>query len=256
MLKSVELVKLKTANNDEGLEEGQFTAYASVFDVKDSYGDVVRKGAFAESLKEWTKSSNSLPVLYGHDFEDPFSNIGVVLEAKEDDRGLWVKGQIDLDEPKAAKVYKLLKGGRLSQLSFAYDVLEGAFVHAEQSKAAGEEELGDYYELRKLKLYEVSLVPIGANQETEVLSVKHAADALKAGRTISAENEKSLREAIEKIQSVLPQEPSDAEKSKANSQEPMNPESPADDGQSDPQEKSMPKLSVETEARLMLAQII
>lgn len=219
MIKAAPLVSLK-AGADDGLEEGQFTAYASVFDNKDSYGDVVRKGAFEDSLKAWKDSGNTVPVLYGHDFDDPFSNIGSALELKEDDHGLLVKGQLDLDNPKAVQVYKLLKGRRLSQLSFAYDVLEGANVTSQQSKALGEEELGDYYELRKLKLYEVSLVPIGANQETEVLSVKHAANVLaKAGRTLSQKNEDALREAIDKISSVINQA-DDTPSSEASGKEP------------------------------------
>ena len=46
------------------------------------------------------------------------------------------------------------------------------------------------YELRQLKLYEVGVVPIGANQETELLAVKSAARRarrrVKAGRVLAA----------------------------------------------------------------------
>ena len=34
-------------------EDGFFSGYCNVFDVEDSYGDVVRKGAFVDSLNEW-----------------------------------------------------------------------------------------------------------------------------------------------------------------------------------------------------------
>lgn len=152
------------ADSDDSAENGTFTAYASVFGNKDSYGDVVKSGAFADTLKEWEASGNVLPVLYGHDFADPFSNIGSVVEAEEDDHGLKITGKLDLDNPKAAQVYKLLKEKRLSQMSFAFDVLKGAWVD--------DEEEGDYYSIDKVKLYEVSVVPIGANQETEILAVK------------------------------------------------------------------------------------
>lgn len=152
------------ADSDDSTENGTFTAYASVFGNKDSYGDVVKSGAFADTLKEWEASGNVLPVLYGHDFADPFSNIGSVVKAEEDDHGLKITGKLDLDNPKAAQVYKLLKEKRLSQMSFAFDVLKGAWVD--------DEEEGDYYSIDKVKLYEVSVVPIGANQETEILAVK------------------------------------------------------------------------------------
>ena len=44
---------IKAAGPDEGLAEGQFLAYASVFDNVDSDGDITRKGAFLDTLAEW-----------------------------------------------------------------------------------------------------------------------------------------------------------------------------------------------------------
>ena len=174
------------AGPDDGLQDGQFTAYASVFGNIDSYGDKVIPGAFTETLEEWKASGLVLPILFGHNMADPDFNIGGAEEYEEDDRGLKVTGQLDLDNPKAKQVYRLLKGRRINQLSFAYDVLEAA---------PGEENGVKFQELRKLKIYEVSIVPIGANQETEVLAVKSITDALlsKAGRVLSAKNEESLK---------------------------------------------------------------
>ena len=87
--------------------------------------------------------------------------------------------------------------------------------HAEVGQVAGGEggvELEDgskANELRRLKVYEFSFVPIGANQDTSIVAVKSAVDALgswpgfKAGRTLSAKNESALREARDSIDSVL-----------------------------------------------------
>ncbi|MDO5049993.1 MAG: HK97 family phage prohead protease [Actinomycetaceae bacterium] len=153
---------------DEG-DLGQFTAYASTFTrTPDSYGDVVAPGAFKDSLEEWKASGNVIPVLWGHDFADPYKNIGSVLDAGEDDHGLKVRGQLDLDNPLAKQVYRLIKARRVTQMSFAFDVIDSAFIQED-----GEEK----FELRKLKLYEVSIVPVGANQDTEILEVKAAEDA-------------------------------------------------------------------------------
>ena len=190
-------VKLKAGPAD-GLEDGQFEAYASVFGNVDSYGDVVQPGAFENTLKEWAASGNNLPVLFGHNMSDPEYNIGHVVSAVEDEKGLRVLAQLDLETPKGAATYRLLKGRRISQMSFAYDVLDGSF---------GQKDGMDVYNLNELKLYEVSVVPIGANQETEVLAVKAAAavlaGSLKEGRTLSAKNMDSLRSAHEAIGAVL-----------------------------------------------------
>lgn len=185
-------LEVKAAGPDDGLEEGQFIGYASVFGNVDSYGDVVQPGAFTDTLKEWGSAKENLPVLWGHDMQDPFSNIGIVSKAEEDDRGLKVTAQLDLENPKANQVYRLLKSGAVGQMSFAYDVLEG------HSVKSGDDH---FYSLDKLKLYEVSIVPIGANQETEILAVKIAREvAGKAGRVISAKNESALREALAQLE--------------------------------------------------------
>lgn len=151
------------AGTADGLESGTMVAYASIFDNVDRVGDVVIRGAFDESLKEWNASGRPIPLLYGHDFYDPFSNIGTVTDAVEDEKGLKVTAKFDLDNPKAAQVYKLVKEKRISQMSFAYDVLDGSWAERDGQEV---------YELKKLKLHEVSVVPLGANSETEILEVK------------------------------------------------------------------------------------
>lgn len=190
-------VEIKAAGPDDGLEDGQFMGYASVFGNVDSYGDVVVKGAFTKTLEKWNASSDLIPLLWGHDMNDPFSNIGSV-EAKEDDHGLLVKGTFDLENPKAAQVYRLVKGRRVGDMSFAYDVISSGEAEVDGEKVT---------ELHELNLYEASIVPIGANQETEILAVKSnacaLADGLKAGRAISAKNESDLKDARDAIDRVL-----------------------------------------------------
>lgn len=156
------------AIGDEG--NGSFQAYASTFDVVDSYGDMVIKGAFLDSLAEYGKDGEGIPLYWRHRMDDPFMLIGKTLKAHEDDHGLWVECSL-LDTNNAKQTYALLKAGLVRQMSFAYDVLEGAWVDRKP------EDGGSYYELRKLRIHEVSVVPVGANQETEILAVKSARDA-------------------------------------------------------------------------------
>lgn len=192
------------AGPDDGLAEGQFSAYASVFGNIDSYGDIVVKGAFADDLKRWEASGNPIPLLFGHNMGDPDFNLGHVTEAKEDDHGLLVTAQLDLENPKAMQVYRMLKGRRVNQMSFAYDVLDEATVEVAGRDGDASRKAN---ELRELKLYEVSVVTLGANQETEVLAVKANTDALvagiKAGRVLSAKNEGLVRDAHTALTSVL-----------------------------------------------------
>ncbi|UOT02273.1 HK97 family phage prohead protease [Rhodococcus opacus] len=164
--KGVEVGKIK-AGPDDNLGDGEFIAYASIFGNVDSYGDVVQPGAFAKSIEAWAKSGNTVPILYGHDAKNPHMNVGGVVTMEEDGRGLKIHGRLDLDTDTGAQVYRLVKGRRLSQLSFAYDEVRTRPVK-------GDPRLGNYKSLDELHVHEVSLVPVGANRATEVLAVKAA----------------------------------------------------------------------------------
>ncbi|QRP98954.1 HK97 family phage prohead protease [Corynebacterium sp. FDAARGOS 1242] len=180
---TVDLKATPPGDSADEAPEGYISAYAAVFNNVDSYGDVIRRGAFEETLKEWEESGNNIPLLYGHDFADPFSNIGVVTSAVEDDHGLKIEAVLDLDNEKAAQVHRLIKERRLSQMSFAFRVLDAAESIVDDEHV---------FELKRLKLYEVSVVPIGANEQTEILSVKNASEMLstavkQAGKLSEAE---------------------------------------------------------------------
>lgn len=180
---------------DDSLDEGVFTGYASVFGNRDSYGDVVVKGAFEESLKDFGTGGSNIPCYWSHQMSNPMMWIGKTLEAYEDDHGLFVKVQLDLDNPNAAQVHKMIKEKVVNQMSFAFDVLDYAFAESEEH--------GEYLELRKMKIHEVSVVQVGANQATELLDVKDRLTRLKAGRALSTKNEDQLRQAQSLIEDVL-----------------------------------------------------
>ncbi|MCF8605145.1 HK97 family phage prohead protease [Gordonia sp. HY442] len=198
-IKNVSAARMK-AGPDDGLSEGEFLVYPSTFTrTPDSYGDVVHKDAFNETIARWKESGNVLPGIFGHRMDDPDFFVAWATEMGVDDHGWWIKGEFDLENPKAKQVYRLVKGRRLTQLSFAFDVIEEGMTELEDGTKANE--------LRKLDVYEFSFVPIGANQDTSVVAIKATAEAvaadLKAGRTISAKNETSLRTAYEAIGQVL-----------------------------------------------------
>lgn len=239
-------ITVKAAGPDDGLDEGQFIAYASVFGNKDSDGDVVMPGAFAKTIAEWVKSGDPIPLLFGHNMSDPDYNIGHIVSAEEDAVGLKVTAQIDLEGPKGRQTYRMLKGRRVRQMSFAYDEIDsGPAVHD-----------GDHvWELRELKLYEVSVVTIGANEDTEILAVKARADRvaeraerdIKAGRVLSAKTESELRNAHESIGRVLAALDSTSDEEKASGDGPSRQAPAGDAPQGQPREASQ-SPSVDTSA--------
>ena len=186
-------VKYKSAGGARMEAAGTVYGYAATFDrVPDSYGDVIAAGAFDATVREWAEKRAQgiyLPLLYGHNTEDPEYNIGRVVDMGQDDRGLWVRAEFDADNPKAQYVRKLATEGRLYQFSFAYATNDAAPVELENGVSA--------YELRDLTVFEVSLVQIPANQRAEIVDVKSGEPAIKSGDVAQ------IVEAIAGIQATL-----------------------------------------------------
>jgi len=178
-------------SDENGIVEG----YASTWTkTPDSYGDIVIKGAFKETLKKRKATGHPFPLCFNHDFDQI---IGAVFEAEEDDYGLKIRASF-LNTPAAQEKRELVKEGIVWQFSFAYSVL-GAEAPTEEEKKQG-----IYQKLTKLDLYEVSLVPVPANQTAIVTEIKNDDNAeVKAGRRNSAKDEELIRDAISALQALL-----------------------------------------------------
>lgn len=171
---------------EAGGETPRIVAYASTFHREpDSYGDVVAKGAFVESLEKIKSEGRFLPLLFGHRMDDPMMNIGKVVRAEEDENGLLVEAEFDMENPNAVKAHRDVLARTLTKLSFAFDVLDYGPVELEDGTKANE--------LRKMEIFEVSLVPVPANQHAIVIDAK-------AGRRNSKADEDKLREALDSVE--------------------------------------------------------
>lgn len=162
-LKQRSAVVKAVGDGDGELGEGEFTALVAVFGNVDTYGDVITPGAFTDTLADYDQRSASIPVVWSHRWDDPFAHIGHVVKAEETSDGLQVHAALDLENPTAVQVHKLLKTGRIRQFSFGFDVDEGGWA---------EREGREVYELRKLTLHEVGPCLLGVNRQTELLDVK------------------------------------------------------------------------------------
>lgn len=187
-------IEAADAISDEG--NGSIVAYASTWVRKpDSWGDVVAKGAFVEDIAEKAEAGKVVPFLWNHDSYDMGSYIGTVTSMAEDEKGLLFTASFDGTD-KAQRARELVKSGRVTKFSFAYDVLDSGEVELEDGTKANE--------LRKLRLHEISLVMYPANDDTSLVEVKEADEPeVKAGRRNSASDEETIRKAIDLLQSLL-----------------------------------------------------
>ena len=157
-------ITVKTAGTHEGVDEGVVEAIVAAYNV-DLVGDQIIPGAFTKSLARHKAAGNRIPFVWSHKSDDPDCYIGEVLDVEERPEGLWVRAKLDMDEPKGAKVYKLLKGRRVSQFSFAYTETDAR--PATKSSAPGA-----LKELHELDIHECGPTMVGANQATALLGVK------------------------------------------------------------------------------------
>ena len=185
---------IKTKTFDVKADNGTITGYASTWIREpDSYGDIVARGAFAESIEQIKAEGKVLPLLFNHDGDDLSKYIGTVVNLEEDDHGLKFDATFDAT-PEAQRARELTMDGRLAKFSFAYDVLDQAEVTLEDGRKANE--------LRKLNIHEVSLVLYPANPDTSVVSVK-------SGRRNSAKDADVIKQIISLAQSLLADEVDD-----------------------------------------------
>lgn len=143
-------------------EEGTFEGYASTFGGKpDSYGDVVERGAFTESLAQHEKDGTRPLMFWQHDPHEP---IGVWDSLAEDRKGLKVKGRLLKGVRRAEEALILLREGAIRGLSIGYReiLVKPADPDAREPRR-----------LMQLDLIEASIVSLAANQRAQVEAVKN-----------------------------------------------------------------------------------
>ena len=177
LYKSFDLVK---SDDDAGTISGYFSTYDR---IPDSYGDVVAKGAFTETIQKRKESGHPFPLCWNHDLNQIIGYVDPD-NIEDTEKGPLMTASF-FNTPLAQEKREIVKSGVVYQFSFAYDVLDQG--PAEDIKAN---------ELRKLDVFEVSIVPIPANQRAKVTDIK-------TGRRNSKKDADAIREAITLLQEVL-----------------------------------------------------
>ena len=167
MKKDCQNLKVKTLAlelSDVDPKNRRVSGYFASFDTLDSDGDIIRKGAFAESILQrgpQSAGNRKIAHLWEHDWSFP---IGKLLELHEDDFGLKFVSQIGRSE-KANDVLLNYQDGILREHSVGfYYLIDG-------TKLVEDSRLGAYTEVTNVELFEGSTVTFGSNSLTPVLDV-------------------------------------------------------------------------------------
>lgn len=136
--------------------KGFFSGYASKFNGVDSHGDTIVPGAYAKTV-----TNRDRPIAMRWNHTGPV--IGKWLKVEEDERGLYVEGELTPGHSVASDVYALMKHGAVSGLSIGYRV-----------PAGGSEKKGDVRLLKQIDLVEISVVESPADLNALIGDVKSA----------------------------------------------------------------------------------
>jgi uncharacterized protein len=165
--------EIKAIDETEGIFEG----YASTFTkTPDSYGDVIDKGAFKKTIKE---NRGRIKILWNHNADEP---IGIPLELREDDTGLYVKGKLSLGVQRAREILALMKDEVVNTMSIGFRTVTEAME-------------GEVRHLKEVKLYDTSPVTFAANESALITSVK----------AVTPHDGTEITETIEYLQALLTQ---------------------------------------------------
>jgi hypothetical protein len=168
---------------------GKFSGMGAVFGNADAYGDVIAKGAFSETLRDWERRAKYPPMLLMHGgvpfggSADAMLPVGKWDSMEETSKGLRVEGALfALGTERGQYLYEGLKSGAIDGLSIGY---------AAKKFTLGTKPSEPRRILESIDLKEVSIVTFPANDQARIGSVK-SSDHIKTIR----EYETAIREEL------------------------------------------------------------
>ena len=158
--KEIRMLPIQELRIDDSLD-GKIVGHASVFDSWSEtlggifpFKEIVRKGTFTETIK-----LDDIRALFNHDPNYVLGrNVAGTLELEEDDIGLRVV-ITPPDTSWANDLIKNLRRGDISQMSIGFIVLEDTW---------GTQDGIDIREIKKVQLFDVSIVTYPAYTQTDV----------------------------------------------------------------------------------------
>lgn len=138
-----------------GEKPGFFAGYASKFNNIDAYNDTILPGAYAKTL---TNRKSAIQLRWNH--RGPV--IGKWLNAQEDEKGLYVEGELTPNHSVAQDVYASMKHGAVTGLSIGFRVPEGGAEKSEDGRRL----------LKAIDLVEISVVESPADSHAQISGIK------------------------------------------------------------------------------------
>lgn len=172
--------EFKTRTDDEGdmFINGYFSVFNSDYQIFDGASESIAETAFDGAL------SDDIRCLIDHETRLVLGRTKAnTLTLKTDNRGLWGEVKINPYDQDAVNLYERVKRGDVDQCSFGFDILDEEFEDRGTSV---------HWTIKKVKLYEVSVVTFPAYTETSVSARKKDLETIKK-RTLEFDKERLMK---------------------------------------------------------------
>ncbi len=152
--------KFETRKDGEELViEGYFSVFNSNYELWPGATESIAPGAFSNTL------GDDVRALIDHETRLVLGrNKAGTLELREDSHGLWGRIRINPNDTDALNLYERVKRRDVDQCSFGFDITE------EETEFRSDGTV--HWTIKKVKLYEVSVVTFPAYEETGVSARK------------------------------------------------------------------------------------
>ena len=142
--------------NEDGTKK--IRGYAALFDSKSvpiwrGYREIIKRGAFKKTIKD-----GDIRALVNHDTNMVLGrSTAGTLSLEEDEKGLYVE-IIPPETTFANDLLVSIERGDVNQFSFGFDIIKDTEIETDKEIL---------HELREVKLYEISIVPFPAYEDTK-----------------------------------------------------------------------------------------
>ena len=174
-LKSIQF-KETTFDTSKRIIEG----YISTWD-QDSVGDIIHPGAFTKSISEGLPAKR-IKMLWQH--SEP---LGMPLELREDDVGVWAKGRISRTQL-GDEALELMRDGVVDRFSIGFIIPKGKSTFGEDGTR----------HIHEVKLLEFSPVTFPANDAAVVTAVKSLSEQIR----LAKDTGKDLDEVVKELEQL------------------------------------------------------
>ena len=146
-------------DGEERVIEGDFSVFYSNYELWPGATESVAPGAFSDTL------GDDVRALIDHETRLVLGrNKAGTLELREDSHGLWGRIRINPNDTDALNLYERVKRRDVDQCSFGFDIIE------EETEFRSDGTV--HWTIKKVKLYEVSVVTFPAYEATGVSARK------------------------------------------------------------------------------------